>query len=252
MFPVAFEIYGFPIHTYGIFMALGFAAALFVAISLGKQSNIKPEDIGDVCLVALLTGLIGGRLLFVAVEWDQFKDELSSIIFRRDGFVFFGGLVFSTLATYLFIKYKKLELGKLADILAPALALGHSIGRLGCFSQGCCYGKPFEYGLLFPESAPASIHFHGVPVHPTQLYESLALLIIFGILMKARKSSRFDGSIFLIYLSLYSIFRFFNEFLRADDRGFYFYGISVSQLISIVIVGVSIFILLKVKSSKSS
>ncbi len=240
MFPVVVELWGFPIHTYGVFLALGFASALAVAVTLGKEAGIPSESTGDVCLVALLSGLIGGRLLFVAVEWDQFADRIASVVFRRDGFVFYGGLLLAIPATIAFVKRRGLSVRRMADILAPALALGHSLGRLGCFAQGCCYGGPSDYGLAFPMESPASLQFGGVPVHPTQLYEAVGLLLLFGVLMGMRKRMRFEGALFLLYLGTYSLFRFLLEFLRADDRGFYVpageHMVSVSQIASLVIL----------------
>jgi phosphatidylglycerol---prolipoprotein diacylglyceryl transferase len=235
MFPVIVTIADFPIHTYGVLLALGFAAALFTAIALGREAGIGSDDIGDICLVALITGLIGGRLLFVAVEWDQFAGDLKSILLRRDGFVFFGGLLLAVPSTIFFVKRRGLSLPVVADIMAPAVALGHSIGRLGCFAQGCCYGGPCEFGVTFPPDSPASYDFGGVPVHPTQLYESLALIILFGLLLKFRGARPFAGAVFLVYLASYAVIRFGIEFLRADDRGFYAVGLSVSQWISIAV-----------------
>lgn len=225
----------FPIHTYGVLLALSFAAALFTTVTLAKDSGISGEDIGDVTLTALVAGLVGGRLLFVLVEWDQFRDHLSSIVFRRDGFVFYGGLLLAIPVTIAMVRRRKLPVARTADVLAPALALAHSIGRLGCFAQGCCYGAPSEYGVTFPPDAPASIRFGEVPVHPTQAYESVSLLLLFGLLLWARRRKLFDGAVFLLYMGCYAVIRFGIEFLRADDRGFYLGGLSISQLISIVV-----------------
>lgn len=240
MFPVAFELFGYPINFYGIFLALAFLAALYVAVALGRASGISPEAVGDVTLVALIAGLAGGRLLYVIVEWDQFAGNLSSIIFRRDGFVFYGGLLFAIPAVILFIRRRKLPLLATADVLTPALALAHSIGRLGCFAQGCCYGRPFKYGVTFPLEAPATYHFGEVPVHPTQLYESFFLILIFMLLLYVKRRKLFEGAVLVTYLGFYGVARFIVETFRADDRGFYLGAFSVSQLISIGIVATAI------------
>lgn len=233
MFPVAFELFGYPINFYGIFLALSFLAALSVSVSLGKASGLSAEHVGDVTLVALISGLAGGRLLYVAVEWDQFAGNLSSIIFRRDGFVFYGGLLLAIPSCILYIRHRKLPLLATADVLTPALALAHSIGRIGCFAQGCCYGRPFSHGVTFPPEAPASYHFGEVPVHPTQLYESFLLLLIFLVLLQIKKRKFFDGAVLVAYLGFYAVTRFIIEYFRADDRGFYLGPLSISQLISI-------------------
>lgn len=252
MFPVAFEVFEFPINFYGIFLALSFLAALYVSSALGKAAGLKPEAIGDVTLVALVTGLIGGRILFVIVEWDQFAGNLSSIVLRRDGFVFYGGLLLAIPSVILFIRYRKLPLMTTADVLAPALALAHSVGRLGCFAQGCCYGRPSPYGVTFPPDAPASYHFGQIPVHPTQIYESLLLLFIFGVLMIVNKRKKFEGAVFLTYLVLYGVARFVVEIFRADDRGFYLGGLSIAQLISIGTVTAGAGVYVKLRKSKTS
>jgi phosphatidylglycerol:prolipoprotein diacylglycerol transferase len=252
MFPVIVSIGDFPIHTYGVLLALGFAAALFTAIALGKEAGIGSDDIGDICLVALITGLVGGRLLFVAVEWDQFAGDLPSILLRRDGFVFFGGLLLAIPSTILFVKRRGLALPVVADMMAPAVALGHSIGRLGCFAQGCCHGGPCEWGVTFPPDSPASIAFGGIPVHPTQIYESLVLLLLFGSLLKFRGSKPFAGAVFLVYLASYAVIRFGIELLRADDRGFYAVGLSVSQWISIAVFLATLIAYRRLKPSPSS
>jgi phosphatidylglycerol:prolipoprotein diacylglycerol transferase len=236
MFPVVVEILGFPIHTYGLLLALGFAVGLWVAITLGRLAGISSEDIGDISLVALVAGLVGGRLLYVAVEWRQFAGDLASIVFRRDGFVFYGGLILAIPITILFVKRKGLDVPRVADVMAPAVAIGHSIGRLGCFAQGCCHGGIFEYGVIFPPESPAGMLFGGAPVHPTQVYESLALLVVFGVLLQVRKRRLTDGAVMASYIGLYGVTRFLIEFLRADDRGFYLGPLSVSQLIALAMI----------------
>ena len=233
-------------------MALAFAGALVVAVQLGKEVGIETDDISDLSILALVSGLIGARLMFVLVEWDQFAGAPRSILLRRDGFVFYGGLLLATPSVIWFIKRKNIDVRKAADVFAPALALGHSIGRLGCFAQGCCYGRPFDYGLTFPLESPPSYVFGEVPIHPTQLYESLTLLFVFGWLINYRTKKRFDGEVFLIYLVIYSTIRFGIEFLRADDRGFYMGQMSVSQLVSLLIFSVSLVLIVKCRKASIS
>ena len=242
----------FPIHTYGVLLALSFAAALYTTVTLAKASDISAEDIGDITLIALVSGLIGGRLLYVIVEWDQFQNEFASIIFRRDGFVFYGGLLLAIPATILMVRRKKLPIARTADVIAPALALAHSIGRLGCFAQGCCYGAPSDYGITFPADSPPSMRFGEVPVHPTQAYESISLLLLFGLLLFVKRRKFFDGSVFLAYMACYAVIRFAIERLRADDRGFYLGEFSGSQLISIGMLAAASILYLRFKPSRAS
>ena len=252
MFPVMFTVMGFPIHTYGVLLAVAFAAALWTAVVLGREACIPADDISDLALAALISGLVGARLLYAAVSWRQFAPmglgalwQEGGIVFRRDGFVFYGGFLLAVPATIWLIHRRKLDFRRVVDVLAPALALGHAIGRLGCFAQGCCYGAPSRFGLLFPADAPASCEFGQVPVHPTQLYESLGLLVLFGFLLSRRAKRRFEGEIFALYMICYSLLRFLIECLRADDRGFYLGPLSVSQLVSLLVFacGVSLHVL---------
>lgn len=249
MHPILFSIdrWDFPIHTYGVLMAVAFAAGLIVAVQLGRQEGIPSQEVGDISIVALVAGLIGARLLYVVVEWDQFAERPATILLRRDGFVFYGGLLLAIPACILFLRRRKLDYRKIADVFAPAVALGHSIGRLGCFAQGCCYGALFDHGLIFPEGSPASYRFGDEPVHPTQLYESLLLFGVFCFLLSRFRKKSFDGQVFLEYLALYSIVRFTLEFARADDRGFYVGGLSVSQVISVALIAGVMFIRLRMR-----
>lgn len=239
MFPVLIDIPGFPIHTYGILLALGFGAALVTLIAVGRVAGFRSEDLGDLALVALVSGLVGGRLLYVIVEWDQFADNLMQIVLRRDGFVFYGGLLLAAPVTILFLRRRGLPLAPLADVIAPALALGHSIGRLGCFAQGCCYGRASVWGLTFHDDSAASVANGGFPVIPVQLYESLLLLGLFGLLLFLRGRFKWPGALMCVYLAVYAVIRFGLESLRADDRGFYLGPLSVSQLISIGLLAFS-------------
>ncbi|RMH54114.1 MAG: prolipoprotein diacylglyceryl transferase [Candidatus Hydrogenedentota bacterium] len=252
MYPILFSIGGFPIHTYGVLVALGFAVGLATAVSLGRREGIDADTIGDLALVALLSGLVGGRLLYVIVEWDQFRDHLASIVLRRDGFVFFGGLLLAAPAVLFTIRRKNLPLGKTADVFAPAIALGHSIGRIGCFSQGCCFGRPFKFGIRFPTDAPASLAYGHVPVHPTQLYESISLLILFFFLLRYHGKRRFEGETFLVYAASYSVIRFIIEFFRGDDRGFFLGPISISQIISSLLFAAAIVLIFRCRKRASS
>jgi len=236
MFPVVIEILGFTVHTYGLFLALGFVCGFWVAITLGRLAGIPSEDISDISLVALVAGLVGSRLLYVALEWDQFAGDLTSIVFRRDGFVFYGGLMLALPVTILFVRKKGHNVPRVADVMAPAVAIGLSIGRLGCFAQGCCHGGPFKYGVIFPLESPAGMLFGEVPVHPTQIYESLAVLVIFGILLAIRKRRLAAGAVMAGFIGLYGATRFLIEFFRADDRGLYLGPLSISQLISLAMI----------------
>ena len=224
MHPELFRIGSFPIHTYGVFLALAFLSAILLAVRLGGRDGLPKERIYDLCLWMLLASLVGSKLLmlFTEPEYRSNPVALLSLDFLRSGGVFYGGLIGAVVAGYLLMRRYKLPWWKTADACAPGIALGNVLGRLGCFSAGCCWGKPTTepWGVRFTELAheitgvPA-----GVPLHPTQLYESLSMLIVFFFLLWLHRHRRFSGQVILTYALLYAMIRFVIEFFRDDPRG---------------------------------
>jgi phosphatidylglycerol:prolipoprotein diacylglycerol transferase len=245
MFPELFRIGNFPINTYGVFLALAFLCAILIAVKLAARDGLPKEKIYDLSLWMLLASLIGSKVLmfFTEPEYRDHPLQLISLDFLRSGGVFYGGLLGAVLTGYLLMKRYKLPWWQTADACAPGIAVGNFFGRLGCFSAGCCWGKPttLPWGVKFTELGH---EITGVPVdvplHPTQLYESFSMLIVFFFLLWLHKHRRFRGQVILLYALLYSIIRFLIEFVRDDPRGDVFgltsaTGLSTSQLISIVV-----------------
>ncbi len=256
MFPELFRIHNFPINTYGVFLALAFLCAILIAVRLAARDGLPKEKVYDLSLWMLLASLVGSKVLmfFTEPEYRDHPLQLISLDFLRSGGVFYGGLLGAVLTGYFLMRYYKLPWWKTADACAPGIAVGNFFGRLGCFSAGCCWGKPttLPWGVKFTELGH---EITGVPVdvplHPTQLYESFSMLIVFFFLLWLHKHKRFSGQVILLYALLYSIIRFLIEFLRDDPRGDVFglttrTGLSTSQLISIV-VGIGALILLIVR-----
>ena len=245
MYPELFRIGNFPINTYGVFLALAFLCAILIAVRLARRDGLPSEKIYDLSLWMLLAGLIGSKILMLFTEPD-YRDNpalLLSLDFLRSGGVFYGGLLGAVLAGYFLMKRYKLPWWKTADACAPGIAVANFFGRQGCFAAGCCWGKPttLPWGVKFTEKGH---EITGVPIdaylHPTQLYESFAMLLVFFFLLWLHKRKRFDGQVILAYALLYSIIRFAIEFVRDDPRGDVFgltslTGLSTSQLISLVI-----------------
>jgi phosphatidylglycerol:prolipoprotein diacylglycerol transferase len=245
MYPEIFRIGNFPINTYGVFLALAFLCAILIAVRLARRDGLPSEKIYDLCLWMLLAGLIGSKILMLFTE-PEYRDNPSqflSLDFLRSGGVFYGGLLGAVLAGYFLMKRYKLPWWKTADACAPGIAVANFFGRQGCFAAGCCWGKPttLPWGVTFTEKGH---EITGVPIdaylHPTQLYESFAMLLVFFFLLWLHKRKRFDGQVILAYALLYSIIRFAIEFVRDDPRGDVFgltslTGLSTSQLISLVI-----------------
>jgi phosphatidylglycerol---prolipoprotein diacylglyceryl transferase len=256
MYPELFRIGNFPINTYGVFLALAFLCAILVTVKLATRDGLPRERIYDLSLWMLLGGLVGSKMLmlFTEPEYRANPLQLISLDFLRSGGVFYGGLIGAVLVGYLLMKRYRLPWWKTADACAPGIAIGNFFGRQGCFAAGCCWGKPTDlpWGVKFTELGH---EITGVPIdahlHPTQLYESFAMLLVFVVLLWLHKRKRFDGQVVLFYGLLYSVVRFSIEFVRDDPRGDILglttlTGLSTSQLISIVI-GISSLIILIIR-----
>jgi len=231
------------LHTYGFLLAIAFLVGLFVVSAQAKKAGMDAGRLTDMAVWLLIAGLVGAKLLLLAVDWSYYVRNPREIlsVFQSGG-VFYGGLL-GGLAVAAFYAWRyKLPGWKTADVMAPALVVGQAIGRLGCFAAGCCYGKP--------ASVPWAVTFTDVyaarqtgtpmdtPLHPSQLYESFACFLIFLFLIWLAPRKRFHGQVMLAYAVLYSVARFGLEYLRGDaDRGSVFGGLlSTSQLIAAVLV----------------
>jgi len=253
MYPELFRIGNFPLHTYGVFLALAFLGAIMVTVRLASRDGLPRERIYDLCLWMLLASLIGSKALMFFTEPEYRGNPLAllSLDFLRSGGVFYGGLIGAVVTGYFLMRRYKLPWWKTADACAPGIALGNVLGRQGCFSAGCCWGKPttMPWGVKFTELGH---EITGVPtgvyLHPTQLYESFAMLIVFFFLLWLHRHRRFSGQVILAYGLIYAAIRFVIEFFRDDPRGDILglttlTGLSTSQLIGIV-VGVGALVLL--------
>lgn len=230
------------LHTYGLLVATGFVTGLFLAVRQAKRQGISSERILDLGFYILLAAIIGSRLLFVATDSEHYLSRPLDIFkIWEGGLVFYGGLIFAVPVAVWYMNRHGLDKWAIADIIAPSIAIGHAIGRLGCFSAGCCYGAPAE-GLLWAVTFlhPETLAIRGVPLHPAQIYESLGELVNFSLLIILRKHQSFKGQLFWTYILFYSVLRFVVEFFRGDEiRGFIFAGISTSQAISVVMAAVA-------------
>lgn len=241
MFPELFRIpwLDIPLSTYGLLLAVAFLLSLWLAARLAGADGLPRHKVYDLGLYILASGLIGSKLLMIVTEWGEFGftwRRVFSLDLLQSGGVFFGGFLAAVAVSIFLVRRWNLPWRKTADAFAPAIAFGHAIGRLGCFSAGCCWGKPTAswIGVRFSEKAS---EITGVPsdvaLIPTQLIEAVANLMIFGALLWVRKRRAFDGQAFFAYLIIYSIVRFTIEFWRDDPRGEVL-GLSTSQFISIL------------------
>ena len=248
MHPILFEIAGFPIYTYGLLLAAAYLLGLQFALVRARSRGLDANRVMDLGIWIIVSALVGAKLLLLIVEHDKFTQNPGEFMnLARSGGVFYGGLIAAVAVALWYLWRHKMPMWTVTDVFAPGIALGHVVGRLGCLFAGCCFGRP--------TSVPWAITFHnefaaqnvgtplGVPLHPTQLYEAGAELLILGFLLLMEKRGRpFAGRTFWSYMFLYGISRFIIEFYRGDPRGMVG-DFSTSQFVSILIVPLSIVML---------
>lgn len=255
MHPVLFRIPAFDLlgrnvgpltlHSYGVLLAVAFLAGLWLVSRQARRAGMDPGKVSDLAIYVLIAGLVGAKLMLVAVEWKTYREtgfELLTIL--QSGGVFYGGLLGALPVAWLFARRHALPGWATADVLAPGVALGQAVGRLGCYAAGCCHGRPAQ--------VPWAVTYHDVyaarsvgtpldvPVHPSPIYESLACLLILGVLLWLAPRKRFHGQVVASYVLLYSAARFAIEFTRGDSsRGFVHFSpsfaLSTSQVIAIAL-----------------
>ncbi len=229
--------------TYGVLLAIAFVAGLWVVGRQAKRSGLDANRITDLAVYVLIAGLVGAKVLLVIVEWHYYSThpgDFFSIL--QSGGVFYGGLLAGFSVAWWYVVHHGLDGWKTADVLAPGVAIGQAIGRLGCFAAGCCHGRSTHvaWAVTFRDIYAARTVGTpiDVPLHPTQIYESLATAVIFALLLWLSRRKLFDGQVVLAYVVLYSVARFSIEFFRGDSaRGFVFGGLlSTSQFIAMALV----------------
>lgn len=240
MFPIIFHIGPLTVYSYGLMLALAVLICFWLLARDAQRYQIKAEIISDFFFWVIISGIIGGRIFYILLNFDFFiSNPLEIIMIQKGGLAWQGGLVLGILAGIFFVRKKNLELKQFLDLSAPYIALGQSIGRIGCFLNGCCYGKEISWGIYFP--------VHHAQLHPTQLYDALGLLGIFFILKFYQRYFQNSGRVFALYLILAPLLRFCVEFFRADHEEF-FGGLSVYQIISLVFILIAIYAYTRFKS----
>ncbi len=253
MFPDLFSIGPFILHTYGLFVAFGFFAGLMVAVKIGKSEGMGPQQVLDMGFVIILAAIIGSRLMYVLMNISYYFDRPVDIFkVWQGGLVFSGGILCVVLAVTWYSRRHRLSILKVADLWAPAAAIGQGIGRIGCFMAGCCYGKPtdLKWGVVFTH--PHCLAPPNISLHPTQVYSSLSGFAIFVILMLLRHKKKFEGQVFLWFLILHSTSRLAVERFRGDSRGMIpGTEMTTTQFATTLILIASVITLMVLKSKKS-
>jgi len=236
MYPVLIRLGALEIHTYGVLVAAGFLVGILTAQRRASRAGLSPERIGDLSIWLIISAMVGAKLFHIIFFWNDFIEgwHATGISSLRAGFVFYGGFLGAAAGFAVYTRLHKLPIFKLADVLAPSVALGHVFGRLGCFFEGCCYGKSC--------TLPWAIHLpgHASAVHPTQLYEAAGNLVIFAWLAAFYRRRRFDGQILWLYMLSYSALRFVVEFFRGDYDVHYLGIFTIAQIMAGVLMLVAV------------
>jgi phosphatidylglycerol---prolipoprotein diacylglyceryl transferase len=238
MFPNLFKIGNLVIHTYGVLIALGIFLSARYVLGHAKSTKLSEGQLLDLILYSAMAGIIGARIAYVIANWGHYSVNFLEIFkIWEGGLIYYGGLIAGALV---FLIYTRIKGGGkawlIADVFAPALALSHFFGRLGCFFAGCCYGSvsSLPWAVKFRDAeclAPLN-----VALHPAQLYEAAGNFVIFLLLDRYNKINHKQGQAFILYLISYGVLRFIVEFFRGDVRQKSIFGLSIAQSVSLSLI----------------
>ncbi len=265
--PLPFHLGHLDIAVYGVMTALGALFGVLTGVSRAKRSGVRTNDVLDLALWVLIAGILGARIFYLIsdMDWAGESKSLLNILkvffkFRQGGLVFYGGLLLAIPVGIAFLRVKKLPLWRLADVAAPSIALGEAFARIGCYLNGCCWGKrcpiEFPFHVTFPEGS-LSADYYGeanIPLYPTQFISSLTTAILFVVLAVIYGRKKFDGQVFWLYGVLYGVTRFLIEFLRGDNKPILFGALTISQGVSLLLVLTSLVMLfvLRARAARNS
>lgn len=245
MHPILLELGPATIYTYGVLLAAAYLLGLKLAMVRARARGLDQARVLDLGIYIIISALVGAKLLLVVTDLRTFLNDPSELIaLARSGGVFYGGLILAVTVALLYIRKIGLPLWTTCDVFAPGIALGHVVGRMGCFFAGCCWGKPTDVPWAITFTNPFAAANVGtplnVPLHPTQLYEAGAEALILGILLATERRGRpYPGRTFWLYMLLYAISRFIIEFYRNDPRGAVMM-FSTSQFISLLLAPLAV------------
>jgi len=233
------------VRWYGIMVASGILLLILWTIwQVRRGAKLTYDTVFTAALVGIPSGVIVSRLLHVIDLWDYYIHNPGEII-GGSGLTIYGAVLGTALGIWIYSKFAKVRFGYLADVLAPGIILAQAVGRVGCTINGCCYGTettlPWAVVYTHPDSL-VSPSLLGVPLHPTTIYEIIYLLIIFGVVLGLRNRLKPDGSLFMVYLSLYSLWRVGIDFLREGTP--FLFGLHQAQVIAIITLAITIPVLI--------
>lgn len=241
MHPILFHVGSWPIRNYGIALAVAFVAGILLGRRRARAAGLDPDLIIDLAFYVIIASIAGARATYAVIHWEYFRHDLIGVLRLWDGgLAQYGGIAAGVVTGLIFFARRGRSPWRGADILAPSVALGVAIGRIGCFLNGCCFGKPCDlpWAITFPMGSIASYEFPGVALHPTQIYESLAALAICGILLLVEKRKPFDGFLLWLMLLLLAVSRFAVDPLRYyEPTSMVGRALTTNQIIGIALVG---------------
>lgn len=250
MYPKLLSIGNITIYTYGLFVALGVLAGFNMALKLAGYRSLTKNFMNYLMTGGVIAGIIGARIAYILIAFENYTgDILRVFMFWEGGLVFWGGLIGGAVWVMYACSKWSINIGGVSDVLAPALAFGHTIGRIGCFFAGCCYGRQTDSWLGVSFTHPESLAMPlGIALHPTQLYESFLLFILSGVLYVKLKSPKSKpAAVFGVYLLFYGVIRIVVEYFRGDFRGGLMVGITPTQWIAVLGILLGSFLIFKPK-----
>jgi len=233
------------VYTYGVLLAAAYLLGLQLALKRAKSRHLDSTRVMDLGIYIIISALVGAKLLLLVTDFQTFKSNPGELLnLLREGGVFYGGLIVAVVVALWYIRRVGLPLWTTCDVFAPGIALGHVVGRFGCFFAGCCFGKPTSVPWAITFTDPFAAANVGtplnVPLHPTQLYEAGAeFLILIVLLVTEKRGHKFAGRTFWLYMLLYSVSRYAIEFYRGDERGSVG-PLSTSQFVSVILAPLAI------------
>jgi phosphatidylglycerol---prolipoprotein diacylglyceryl transferase len=246
MRPILFRIGSLPIRSYGLMIALAFLVGIWIARRRFKARGLNPDIVIDLGVLLIITSVAGARGAYVISHWDYFsRAPLDMFKIWEGGLALYGGIVVGVIVGLVYFARRHIYMWAGADLLAPSLAIGIAIGRVGCFLNGCCFGQPCElpWAVAFGPHSPAGEVFPNMLIHPTQLYESLIALGIFFVLLAVERRKPFEGFLFWLFVALLSVSRFFVDTLRHYETESIFIRTSTFQLTNNQAMGIGLVIL---------
>ncbi|MEO7651234.1 MAG: prolipoprotein diacylglyceryl transferase [Bryobacteraceae bacterium] len=259
MLPYVVTIFGFHIPTYGLMVAIAFLSAISLTGRMARQAGYNPETVLNLGVYCAMAGILGAKLTLVLVDLpDYLRDpgQLLSLSFLQAMGIFYGGFIAALLMAYVYMRKHSMPVLATADLFAPGIALGHAIGRIGCFAAGCCWGDRCLRPWAVTFTNPAAHELVGVPLnvplHPTQLYESISEFLILAVLLIRARRAHQPGALIGLYVVMYSIVRFISDFFREPQQANPFGGpFNTAQWISLGLIALVVVIWARTRGNRT-